>query len=217
MSPFILWAALLGLAAVVAGYLRSHRKLADQQQATLGEVLEELTSLRSALVASGAIERPARLPPDPPLPEPSPPPAPRSTGRVQAPDEPPSTKPVRSRTLASAVSPIGDRPAALPRQNADDDSEEGRDTSEDMTRVFSKEPGAADAQIPGVEVKPLPPTVRPPPHRPPRPIADPLAGALLERPTSSATRTAEAFRGRATLRRGPIAAPGDEQDPGGEP
>jgi hypothetical protein len=141
-------------------------------------------------------------------------------------------------TLASAASPIavriaeatirpgdadgettlhreGDRPAALPRPN-DDDPAEGRDTGEDMTRVFSKQPGAADAQIPGVEVKPLPATVRPPPHRPPRPIADPLAGVELERPTSSATRTAEAFRGRSTLPGG-VVPPGDEQDTGGEP
>jgi hypothetical protein len=108
----------------------------------------------------------------------------------------------------------GDRPAVLPRPNADDDSEDGRDTGEDMTKVFSKPPGEADAQIPGVEGKPA--TVRPP-HRPLRPIVDPLAGVPLERPTTSAARTAEAFRRRPTLPGGHAATPGGEQDTGGEP
>jgi hypothetical protein len=135
-------------------------------------------------------------------------------------DARPAAPPPLEATLASATSPIAvriaqaatrpgdadgettlrrdaDRPAALPRPNADDESEDGRDTGEDMTKVFSKDPRAADAQIPGVEVQPA--TVRPPPHRPPRPIVDPLAGVEPERPTSSATRTAEAFRRRPTL------------------
>jgi hypothetical protein len=91
-------------------------------------------------------------------------------------DAGPIAPPPLEATLASAVSPIavriaqtatkpddadgettlsrdGDRPAALPRPN-DEDSEDGRDTGEDMTKVFSKKPGEADAQIPGVEVKP---------------------------------------------------------------
>ena len=140
-------------------------------------------------------------------------------------------------TLASAVSPIavriaqavvkpddaegettlrreGDRPASLPRANADDDSEDGRDTGEDMTKVYSRRPGEADALIPGVEVKPKPATLRPP-HRPPRPIGDPLAGVEPERPKSSATRSAEAFRLRPTLFNGLATVRGGGQNEGG--
>jgi hypothetical protein len=251
--------------------------LGNKHYAALAQVLEEVTSLREALLSSGAVERRAK-PPDPPSPS------------RPAPDETPSTKPVQSRevpaaptsvprpvpedqiqramrrierhakvpppvqarweqrlralgdelrltaddepsdsqlnrvvrelyeaeadvkdarpaappleaTLASATSPI----ATLPRPNADDESEDGRDTGEDMTKVFSKDPRAADAQIPGVEVKPA--TAPPPPRRPPHP----LAGVEPERPTASATRTAEAFRKRTTLQG---IAPND--DKGGE-
>lgn len=95
------------------------------------------------------------------------------------------------------------RPTVLPRANVDEDLDvEGRDTAEDMTRVYSRRPGEADAALPGVEVKPKPETVRPPPHKPPRPLGDPLAGVKPERPTSSPTRTAEEFpvrRARPTL------------------
>jgi hypothetical protein len=295
------------------------RNLADEQRAALGQLAEEVTSLREALLSSGAVERRAKLPPDPPS-------APPSAKQAAAADEPPSTKPERSRevpaaptseprpvpfedqiqramrrierhakvpsavqarweqrlralgdelgltaaddptdsqlacvvrelyeaeadvkdarpaapppleaTLASATSPIavriahaatrsddadgattqrheGDRPAALPRPNADDEPEDGRDTGEDMTKVFSKQPEAADAKIPGVHVRPA--NVRPPPHRPPRPIVDPLAGVEPERPTSSATRTAEAFLKRTTLLGTPSAPKND--DNGGE-
>jgi hypothetical protein len=149
-------------------------------------------------------------------------------------DARPAAPPFLEATLASAASPIavriaqvttrpedadgettlrreGDRPAALPRPNADDESGDGHDTGEDMTKVFSKDPRAADAQIPGVEVKPA--TVRPPPHRPPRPLVDPLAGVEPERPTASATRTAEAFRKRTTL---PGIAAAPKNDKAGE-
>jgi hypothetical protein len=57
------------VAAVLALYLeqraerRAAAKLATLQQARIAEVLEELISLRSALVASGAAERAAKLPP----------------------------------------------------------------------------------------------------------------------------------------------------------
>ena len=57
------------VAAVVALYLdqraerRAAQALAAQQQARLAEVLDALLSLRSALVASGAAEREAKLPP----------------------------------------------------------------------------------------------------------------------------------------------------------
>jgi hypothetical protein len=280
------------------------RTLANDQRAALSQLAEEVTSLREALVSSGAVERRAKLPPSP---KPSTPPSAKQPATA---DDPPSTKPVQSRrvpaaprseprpvpfkdqiqramtrierhakvppevqarweqrlralgdelglpadddptdsqlarvvrelyeaeadvkdahpaapptleaTLASATSPIthgdgetreGDRPAALPRPNADEESEEGRDTSEDMTKVFSKDPVAADAQIPDEAVKPA--TVRPPPHRPPHPLVDPLAGVEPERPTASATRTAEAFRRRTTLHG--ITAPKNDQ--GGE-
>ena len=252
MSAFIPWVVLLGLAAMVARYLRNEsttrRKNEDQQQATLGEVLEELTSLRSALLASGAVERPAKLPPCPPLPEP-----------VRTPEDPPSTKPVQSRTVPA---PLRSEPLPVPVEDAVQramrrierhakvppdvaarwerrlralGAELGLPTEAEPTDVqldrvirelYEAEADVKDArlaapppleatlasaaspsaQIPDVEVKPLPATVRPPPHRPPRPIADPLAGAPVERPTSSATRTAETFRNRTTLR-GVVAAP----------
>jgi hypothetical protein len=359
-EPLFAWLA-LGLALVLAAARRREHavsvKLAAEQRSALGQLAEEVTSLREALLSSGAVERPAKLPTAAPLPAKSPPPgpvpplpsvkrevvtvtrdddpahtrptveAPSLLGEVHAAEEPPSTKPSRSReipapasprsaprpvsledqivramkrierqakvppevearweqrlralgaelglredaeptdeqveamirelyeaeadvkdaqpvvlplrpeaTLASAVSPIavriaqaasrsddaegeatlrreGDRPTTLPQAHVDDDSEDGRDTGEDMTKVFSKDPGAADAQIPGVGVKPA--TVHPPPHRPPRPLVDPLAGVEPERPTASATRTAETFRRRTTLHG--ISAPKDDQ--GGE-
>jgi hypothetical protein len=293
---------LLALVGVSLAHQRRVRvewgRLAEAQRVALGQVLEELASLRAALVAAGAVERPPRIPPPPsPIPPPpqTPPPPPK--------DDPPSTRPSRSAprpvptedqiqramkrierqarvppevqdrweqrlralgselglspegepsdaqlatlirelyeaeadlkdaqlamgtspppleaTLASAVSPVavriaqaavktddgegeatlrreGDRPASLPP--ADDDSEDGRETGEDMTKVWS--------QRPGIEVRSRPATVRPvttggtpkpPPHRPPRPIVDPLAGVTPERPKPSATRSAEWFRKR---------------------
>jgi hypothetical protein len=71
---------------------------------------------------------------------------------------------------------------SLPKANVDE-ANDGTEPEEDKTHVF----------------KPAErPTVRPPP-RPPQPIdAEPLAGVPLERPTSSATRTAEAFGRRTT-------------------
>jgi hypothetical protein len=57
------------VAAVLALYLdqraerKSATKRAAQQQAGIAEVLEEVVALRSALVASGAAERAAKLPP----------------------------------------------------------------------------------------------------------------------------------------------------------
>jgi hypothetical protein len=290
---------LLALVGVTLAHQRRERvewgRLAETQRVALGQVLEELASLRAALVAAGAVERPPRLPPPPsPLPpappQQTPPPAPR--------DDPPSTKPSQSAprpvptedqiqramrrierqarvppevqarwerrlralgaelglppegepsdtqlatlirelyeaeadlkdarsavphpppleaTLASAVSPVavriaqaavksddaegeatlrreGDRPASLPPAN--DDADDGRETGDDMTKVWSHRPGDADAAIPGVEVRPA--TVRPP-HRPPRPIVDRLAGVTPERPKPSAARTAEWFRKR---------------------
>jgi hypothetical protein len=148
------------------------------------------------------------------------------------------TAPAAEATLPSAVAPIAVRIAAaagggsdadgdvtlrdegarrtvLPRANVDEEGD-GRDTAEELTKVYSRGPGEADAGLPGVEVKPRPSTARPPPHKPPR-RADPLAGAKLERPTSSPTRTAEEFqarRGRPTLLGGlvgPIAPNGDQE------
>jgi hypothetical protein len=316
MGSVIVAGLLLGLLVVTVVHRRRERvewaRLADAQRAGIGQVIEELTSLRSALIAVGAAERPPQLPPAPP----------------SARDEPSSTKPSLSRTvpaplrseplsvpvedavqramrrierharvapevaarweqrlralgdelglaadaeptdaqiaevirelyeaeadlkdarpappleatLASAVSPVavriaqamvraddadgettlrrdGDRPATLPRPNADGDAEDGRDTGEDMTRVYSRKPGEAGARIPGVEAKPKPSTV-PPPDRPPRPVDDPLAGVEPERPESSAKRTAESFRLRRTLFNGLAGVSESDQDEGGGP
>ena len=328
---------LLGLAVVLVRHLRGERKAArtraDEQKALFREVLEELILLRTALVARGAVEAPAKMPPaSPKAPRPALPSvarqvvpvtrdedpihtrptreAPPPAGEVRVvEDEPPSTKPSQSRevpakssprpvsfddqvrramsrlerqvkvppevearwlerlgalgaelglrpdteptdeqievmirelyqaeadikdardappapappsgvppsaeaTLPSTVAPIVVRIAAaarrgpdadgeaslraLPSANADDDPDEGRETGEDLTKVYSRAPGEADAAIPGVEVKPRPTSARPP-HRPPLPIGSPLVDAKLERPTSSATRTAEEFPAR---------------------
>jgi hypothetical protein len=307
-------AAGLALALLFTLYLRGDRKaarkLAADQREILGQVLEEVTSLRSALVASGAVERaPAAWPPgvQPPAP-------PVPTGALPAPlapteappladeakaEEPPSTKPSQSRQIPAAAPPRsaprpvsfddqvrramarlegqvkvppdvearwlerlrtlgaelglsdeaapteeqveamirelyqaeadvkdardaapppveptateatlpsadGDttprregRRTVLPRASADEDLDgDGRDTAEDMTKVYSRGPGEADAGLPGVEVKPKPAAVRAPPHKPPRPLVDPLAGVKPERPTSSPTRTAEEYPAR---------------------
>jgi hypothetical protein len=134
-------------------------------------------------------------------------------------------------TLPSTVAPIaevavrgqeGARPTVLPSAIADEDLD-GRDTAEDMTKVYSREPGEADAGLPGVEVKPKLATLRSPPHKPPRPISDPLAGAKLEQPTPSARRTVEAFHARhprQTLFGGltaPRAPSGGEREGGNSP
>ena len=69
MIPIIgaaLVAAVLALYLEQRGERKATQKLAAQQHALLGEVLEELVSLRSTLVASGAAERAAKLPPSRP-------------------------------------------------------------------------------------------------------------------------------------------------------
>ena len=147
MSAFIPWVVLLGLAAMVARYLRNEsttrRKNEDQHRTTLGEVLEAVTSLRSALVASGAIERLAQHPP--PSPRVSPPskrpglPRKQVTVTKDRPQIEPAPSPTLDDTLASAGTP-----------DVNDEADEGRVTDEEGTRVFTR-------------VK------RPPPHRPSRP------------------------------------------------
>jgi hypothetical protein len=340
-------ALVLTLLALLARHQLRERtarlRLADAQSKGFAEVLDELTSLRSALVTSGAIERSPRLPPAP-FPSPLPsvarqvvsvtrddePIHTRPTVERPPPNEPPSAKPSQSRdiaaprtprsaprpvpfedqivramkriekqakvppevearweqrlralgaelglredaeptdqqveamirelyeaeadvkdarpavppleaTLSSTVSPIavriaqaalrpddaegeatlrreGDRPTALPQANVDDDSEDGRDTGEDLTTVYK--PGEVEASSP--EVKPKLATLRPP-HRSPRPVRDPLPGVEPERPKSSATRTAETFRKRPTLLGGlvaPSAPPGGGEGEGGGP
>jgi hypothetical protein len=109
------------------------------------------------------------------------------------------TRPAPS-TLASATAPIAQQIAAGAR-GSDMDGEAmrlwdgaqandaGRDTGEDRTTIYSGHPGEAEGPVPGL--KPL--TGRPP-HPPPRRIGDPLAGVSAELHTSSATRTADAFR-----------------------
>lgn len=312
MTAWIPWVVLLGLTGLMAAYLRSEgktqRKLVAEQQAVLGEVLSELASLHSALVASGAVERLARLPPPSPSAAGSKPaglprrvvpvtkdndpvhtrktmeiPAADALVALTKPEEPPSTKPSESRprpvpvgdqvdraqvrrwearaaelraeiegpppppsseaekaairaqlereadekdqrdgvqldvTMASAQPPEairiaeaagtrppdeeGDvtlraegRPTGLPKANEDDEGE--RVTDEEGTKVWSKSPGEADAQIPGVPVvrKPVAKGLQGATKRP----VDPLAGAPLERPVSSASRTAQKGR-RPTL------------------
>lgn len=95
------------------------------------------------------------------------------------------------------------RAPALPSADVD---EGDRSTDEEGTRVYSRDPSAADAQIPGVPVKQKPPapptsTARPPPHAPPRrTLLGGLAGASMERPKSSATRAAADFAARTAPR-----------------
>lgn len=112
MNAWIPWAVLLGLAAMMAAYLRNEgktqRKVAAEHQAVLGEVLEELSSLHSALVASGVVERLAKLPPPSPAGQPRPTtnddharktrevPAAAALLALTKPEEPPSTKPSQS-------------------------------------------------------------------------------------------------------------------------
>jgi hypothetical protein len=296
---------LLALVGVTFAHQRRERvewgRLAEMQRVALGQVLEELASLRAALVASGAVERPPRLPPPPSL-LPAPPPLspPPQTPPPGPKDDPPSTKPSRSAprpvpaedqiqramrrierqarvppeiqarweqrlralgaelglppegepsdaqlatlirelyeaeadlkdaqssagsppleaTLASAVAPVavriaqaavktddaegdatlrreGDRPASLPP--SEDDSEDGRETGEDMTKVWSHR--SFDVRSRPATVRPVTMggTPKPPPHRPPRPIVDPLAGVTPERPKPSAARTVAWFRKR---------------------
>jgi hypothetical protein len=140
----------------------------------------------------------------------------KDTRDAAPPPEPPV--PAAEVTLPSAVAPVavriaeaaargpdadgdvtlrdeGARRTVLPRANVDEDGD-GRDTAEELTRVYSRRPGEADLGLPGVEVKPKPSTARPPLPKPPRPRVDPLAGAKLERPTSSSRRTAEEFHAR---------------------
>jgi hypothetical protein len=95
---------------------------------------------------------------------------------------------------------------------ADDDADDaGRDTGEDCTTFYSRRPVAADAQIPGPPVASKPLTGRPP-HPPPRKLGDALSGVPVEVHTSSATRTADAFRAedlrRTRIDLGPAAARG---------
>jgi hypothetical protein len=138
-SPWLAWVVLLGLAVVVAAYLRSERRIsrtfADRQQALLGEVLTELTELRSALVASGAMEGVERAPTALRLVLPSverrvvsvtrdddsvhtrptievPPPA----GGVRADEEPPSTMPSPGRAIPAAAPRSAPRPVSFDDQ-----------------------------------------------------------------------------------------------------
>jgi hypothetical protein len=225
MSALIPWTILLGLTAVMARYLRTesstHRKIANQQQAAISELIEELTSLRSALLASGTVERSARLPPPSPSPE-KPAALPRRVVSVTTdddpvhvretkvqpaadalvdatkPDDPPSTKPSTStarpipvdtqidRAQLRIVQAAGPRPPdedevtvrasgrpGLPRANEDDDDGD-RTADEEGTHVYTSPQTLA--KRPG----------------------GPLAGVPLERPTSSARRTAAQGR-RPTL------------------
>jgi hypothetical protein len=71
MIPLIgaaLVAVVVALCLEHRGERKAARECAALQQAQLGEVLEELVSLRSALVANGAAERTAKLPPSAPAP-----------------------------------------------------------------------------------------------------------------------------------------------------
>jgi hypothetical protein len=109
------------LVALVIRHQRRERtagqQLADAQSKGFAEVLDELTSLRSALVAAGAVGRPPRLPPAPLPPLPSvarqivsvtrddDPIHTRPTVEAPPPDEPPSTKPSQSREIPARSSP----------------------------------------------------------------------------------------------------------------
>ncbi len=130
MIPIIeaaLVAAMLALYLEQRAQRNAAREVAARQQAALAELLEELASLRSTLVASGAAERAAKLPPSrPEAPLPSverkvvtvtrddnpvhtratvEAPAPAGWGKPAEPaDEPPSTKP-STRPSASQARP----------------------------------------------------------------------------------------------------------------
>ena len=287
---------LLALVGVNLAHQRRERvewgRLAETQRVALGQVLEELASLRAALVAAGAVERPPRLPPPP---SPSPPTPPRLSPPPQTPrpgpkDDPPSTKPSRSaprsvstedqiqramrrierqarvppevqarweqrlRALGAELGlpPEGEpsdtqlatlirealRGRGRPQGRADEcgaaTAAAGGDAgirglpnrradrpgrSEDRRRggrghaapgrrpaglpaARRRRPGRGARDRGGHDQGLEPPNHRgeakpqPPPHRPPRPIADPLAGVTPERPKPSATRTAELFRKR---------------------
>jgi hypothetical protein len=122
------------LAVICALYLRGDRKaarqLATEQREVLGRVLGELTSLRSALVARGAVEGAegppgVRVPVLPPsVEDPPAPPAPAgaalaSPASVEAAplaveatvEEPPSTKPSQRQETPAATAP----PRSAPR------------------------------------------------------------------------------------------------------
>jgi hypothetical protein len=102
--------------------------------------------------------------------------------------------PIVRRIAGAAKNQDGDGEATILRGGAppDEDPDAARETGEEFTRVLTREPSAADAQIPGIEVVAKPRTGGAP-HRPPRKIADALAGVPVVTPTSSPTRTAEAF------------------------
>jgi hypothetical protein len=76
---------------------------------------------------------------------------------------------------------------AAPRE----DAEVERETGEDFTRVLTREPGAADAQIPGLAVVAKPVTGHSP-NPAPRKLRDPLGGGTPNAPTSSPAPSAQA-------------------------
>jgi hypothetical protein len=128
-------ALLVALLVLVARHARRERttrqELADAQSKGFAELLDELTSLRSGLVATGVVERSPRLPPAPSLPLPSvarevvsvtrddDPIHTRATVEAPPPDEPPSTKPSQSRKVPAPPTPrSAPRPVAFEDQIA---------------------------------------------------------------------------------------------------
>jgi hypothetical protein len=126
MIPIIgaaLVAALLALYVDQRGQRKATQKLAAEHYARIGEVLEELVSLRSTLVASGAAERAARLPAPRSVPAPALPSVERKVVSVTRDDDP-----VHTRTTLEAPAPPGwgearqkaPEPASAPADASDD-------------------------------------------------------------------------------------------------
>ncbi len=216
------------LLALVIRHQRRERaarqQLTDAQSKGFAEVLDELTSLRSALVATGAAERTARL-----LPAPPPAPLPsvarqvvsvtrdddpihtRPTVEAPPPDEPPSTKPSQSREIPARSNPRSAlRPVSfedqitramkrLERQvNVPPEVAKPEDAEGETTlrRDGDRPAGLAlpRANADDEDDRDTGEDMTKVYSRGPRPARDPLAGVEPERPTSSAARTAATFR-----------------------